>query len=496
MLGRSPLSAVLLFTVLLALSTRAQIPKPPVAEVKPVKHELHGHVRVDNYAWMRERDSSKVLDYLKAENAYTDAMMAGTKPLEEKLYREIIARIKQDDSTVPYQDNGYEYYARFEEGKQYPLHCRRLPQDGAAEQLMIDVNTLAEGHAFCSVAGVSVNLQNELAAFAVDTVGRRIYTLRIKNLSNGKLLNEEIPSMTGSFVWAEDGQTLFYTRQDPVTLRPFQVYRHTIGTSPDADVLVYEEKDETFSCTVSKSRSKKYLFISSDQTLSNEVRYLNAKNPTGSWTVFQPRRRKHEYSIDHIGNQFYIRTNDQAKNFRLMKVAEGATEQKNWQEVIAHRDDVLIEQFALFLDYLVVQERREGLSRARIIPWSGEPEHELDYGEPAYATFLAPTPESDTAVLRYMYTSLTTPWSTYDYDMKSRAKTLRKQAPVLGGFDRANYTTERLVATARDGTKVPISLVYRKGTQRDGRNPCLLYGYGSYGFRRRAIRRRLEHHAR
>jgi oligopeptidase B len=481
MTRRAIFSAALLVAVLSARPVIAQSLQPPAAEVKPVRFEEHGHVRVDNYLWLRERENSKVIDYLKAENAYTDAVMADTKPLEEKLYRETIARIKQDDSSVPFVDNGYEYYTRFEEGKQYPLYCRRLPQDGAAEAVMIDVNELAEGHSFCSVSGARVNRQNELAAFAIDTVGRRIYKLRFKNLSNGKLLDEEIPLMTGDFEWAEDGRTLFYTRQDPVTLRPFQVYRHTIGASPDADVLVYEETDETFSCSVSKSRSKKFLFIELDQTLSNEVRYLSAENPTGDWKVLQPRRRDHEYSVDHIGDHFYVRSNDQAKNFRLMKTAEGATEQTNWQEVVPHREHVLLEQFALFSKHLVVRERHDGLSHVRIIPWSGEPEHELDFGEPAYATFLTPTPEADTKVLRYMYTSLTTPFSTFDYDMQSRTKTLRKQEPVLGGFDRANYVTERLFATARDGTRVPVSLVYRRGTQRDGRNPCLLYGYGSYG---------------
>jgi oligopeptidase B len=382
MARRFLLSVVLLATALPGQFATAKKPRPPVAEIQPKRFEEHGHVRVDNYYWLRERDNSKVLDYLNAENAYTDAVMADTKPLEERLYRETIARIKQDDSSVPAIDNGYEYYTRFEEGQQYPLYCRRLPQEGAAEAVMIDVNALAEGHPFCSVTGVDVNRQNELAAFAIDTVGRRIYTLRIRDLSNGKLLGEEIPSMTGNFEWAEDGRTLFYTRHDPVTLRPFQVYRHTIGTSPDADVLVYEEKDDTFSCNISKSRSKKYLFIELDQTLSNEVRYLDAANPTGSWAIFLPRSRDHEYSVDHIGDHFYIRTNDQAKNFRLMKAAEGAKGLKDWHEVIAHRDDVFVEQFALFSNDLVVRERRDGLSHVRIIPWSGEPEHEIDFGEP------------------------------------------------------------------------------------------------------------------
>jgi oligopeptidase B len=481
MVRRSFLSGALLVVVVLAQSATAQIPKPPVADVKPVKHELHGHVRVDNYAWMRERDSSKVLDYLKAENAYTDAVMAGTKPLEEKLYQEIIARIKQDDSSVPAAENGYEYYSRFKEGQQYPQYFRRRLEENAKEELLLDVNKLAEGKTFCSVPGVNVNRQNDLAAFAIDTVGRMIYSVRFKHLDTGEMLNEEIRSITANLEWAEDGKTLFYTRQDPETLRPYQVYRHTIGTSPDKDVLVYEEKDDTFNCSVSKSRSKKYLLIRSDQTLTNEVRFLDAENPTGEWKVFQPRRRNHEYSVDHIGDRFYIRTNDGAKNFRLMKTPEDNTTQENWQEVVPHRPDVLLERFALFTDYLVVQERRSGLSHLRIVPWSGEPEHEVDFDEPAYFLFPTPTPEADTPVLRFVYTSLRTPISTFDYDMKSRTKTLRKQEPVLGGFDRANYVTERLFATARDGTKVPISLVYRRDIKRDGQNPCLLYGYGAYG---------------
>jgi oligopeptidase B len=320
-----------------------------------------------------------------------------------------------------------------------------------------------------------------MAAFAIDTVGRRFYTLRFKNLSSGKILDEEIPLMTADFVWAEDGKTILYTKQDPETLRSYQVYRHTVGTDPDTDVLVYEETDETFECSVSKSRSKKYLFIRSSQTLSEEVRFLDAGNPTGEPKIFEPRRRDHEYFIDHIGEHFYIRTNDEAKNFRLMKTAESATGEKNWQEVIPHREDVLLEGFTLFSDFLVVEERRGGLPRMRVIPWSGEAEHEVDFAEPAYLVAAAPTPEPGTPILRFVYTSLTTPWSTFDYDMKTRVKTLRKREPVVGGFDPAEYVTERLTARARDGTGVPISIVYRKGTRRDGRNPCLLYGYGSYG---------------
>jgi oligopeptidase B len=474
-------SVAILLAALSAHSLLAQPPRPPVAEIKPVDLKEHGKVRVDNYFWLRERDNPKVLDYLQAENAYTDAVMAESKPLEEKLYRETIARIKQDDSTVPYLDNGYEYWTKFSEGQEYPIYCRRLPQAGAEDEVMIDVNELAKGNTFCSVSGLEVNRQKSLAAFAIDTVGRNIYTLRIKDLASGKLLDDNVPAMAGNLVWAEDSKTVFYTRQDPETLRPYQIYRHVVGTDPAVDVLVYEEKDDTFNCYVSKSRSKKYIMIASEHTLSNEFRYLDATNPTGEFRVFEPRRRDHEYSVDHLGDHFYIRSNDKAKNFRLLKTAENATAQANWQDVIPHRDDVLLEDFSLFDDYLVVQERRSGLSRLRVIPLSNEPEHEIDLPEAAYRVVATPTPETDTTVLRYLYTSLTTPLSTFDYDMKSRTKTLRKREPVLGGFDPANYMTERLWATAQDKTRVPITVVYRKTIKRDGTNPCLLYGYGSYG---------------
>ncbi len=330
MAGRHLLTTVLLVTMLSIQSVNAQAPQPPEADVQKTELEAHGHTRIDNYFWLRDRSDEKVLEYLNAENEYLDAVMADTKPLEEKLYQEIIARIKQDDSSVPSTENGYEYYVRYEEGQQYRLYCRCRDHAGASEEVMLDGNLLAKGHTFCSIVGVKVNRSNKLAAFAIDTVGRRIYRLRIKDLADGKMLDEEIPAMSGNFVWAEDGQTLFYTRQDPETLRPYQVYRHTLGNDPDTDVLVYEEKDDTFYCGISKSRSKEYLLIRSSHTLSNEYRFLNAKNPLGKFQVFQPRRRDHEYSINHIGDHFYIRTNDKAKNFRLMKTAVGATTEENW----------------------------------------------------------------------------------------------------------------------------------------------------------------------
>jgi oligopeptidase B len=472
----------IIFIAALCAGATAQQPQPPIADKKPVELKKHGHVRVDEYFWLCERANPKVLAYLKAENEYTDAMMTPYKSLEEKLYRETIARIKQEDTTVPYLENGYEYQVRFEEGREYPLHCRRLRQAGATQEVILDVNDLAKGSTFCAVTGFSVNRQNDLAAFSMDTIGRNIFTLRIKDLAKGAMLPDEVPAMTGNFVWAEDGRTLFYTRQDPQTLRPYRIFRHVVGTDTAADVLVYEEKDDTFGCRVSKTRSKKFLLITCRQTVSTECRYLEAANPTGEFRVFAPRRRDHEYSVDHIGDHFYIRTNDKARNFRLMKTAENATTEEHWQVAVPHRDDVLLEDFTLFNDYLVVEERRGGLPHLRVIPWSSpDREHEIDLDEAAYAVGATPTPEADTAVLRYVYTSLTTPMSTFDYDMKTHTKTLRKRQPVLGGFDPANYVTERLWATARDKTRVPITVVYHQRVKRDGTNPCLLYGYGSYG---------------
>lgn len=476
------LRAIVVFVAMCAVPYAiAQVPQPPEADVRKTELTAHGHTRIDNYFWLRDRNDRNVLEYLRAENDYLDAVMADTKPLEAKLYQEIIARIKQDDSSVPFTENGQVYYTRYEEGQQYPYYCRRRDQAGSVEEVMLDVNQLAKGHTFCAVPGVKVNRSNNLAAFAVDTVGRRIYTLRVKDLASGEMLSDHILTVTDNFVWAEDGQTLFYTRQDPETLRPYQIYRHMLGSDAGTDALVYEEKDDTFRCSIRKSRSKKYLLIESTHTLSTEYRFLDANKPLGDFQVFEPRRRDHEYSVDHLGDDFYVRTNDQAKNFRLVKTKVATTTQENWQEVVPHRQDVLLERFSLFSQFLVLEERRRGLTHVRIIPWSGAEEHELDFGEPAYSVFAAPTPEPDTAVLRFGYTSLTTPWSVYDYDMNTRGRTLRKRQPVLGDFDPANYVTERLTVNARDGAEVPISVMYRKGISRSGKNPCLLYGYGSYG---------------
>ena len=454
---------------------------PPVAKIQPVELENHGKVRTDEYFWLRERENPEVIAYLEAENAYTDAVTSHTEELQEALFEEIKGRIKEDDSSVPYLKDGYWYYTRFEEGKSYPIYCRKEGSMEADEEIMLDVNQLAEGHEFFAVAGRRISTNNEIMAYAEDSQGRRIYTLKFKNLSTGELYEDVIPNVTGNMAWANDNKTLFYSRQDPTTLRWKKIYRHELGSDPEEDELVYSEDDDTFSTFVYKTKSKKYLIIGSNQTLSTEYRFLEANDPTGEFQVIQPRERDLEYSIDHYGDHFYMRTNLDAKNFRLMRTPVNNTEKAHWEEVIGHRDDVLLEGFEIFKDYLVVRERKNGLMELRIKPWSGSEEHYIDFGEPAYLAYFSMNPEFDTSMLRFGYTSMTTPTSTYDYDMASKERTLLKRQEVLGDFESENYVTERLYATARDGVNVPISLVYHKDTALDGSAPLLLYGYGSYG---------------
>jgi len=479
---RSILAFLLLPLLLAALSCSGPAMKsPPIAKVAPQKLEKHGDVRVDNYFWLRERENPEVRAYLEAENGYTQAEMEHTKGLRETLFNEFKSRIKQTDVSVPYKRDDYFYYSRTEEGKQYPIYCRKKGSLDAAEQVMLDVNQVAAGHKYCSALFPQVSSGQDLAAYGVDTVGRRFFTLYLKNLATGEVLKDVIPNVTASVAWANDNKTLFYAKQHPQTLRSYRIYRHVLGADPAKDELVYEENDETFSCFVFKTKSKKYLVIGSEQTLSAEYRYLDAGNPGGKFQVFLPREKNHEYSIDHFAGDFYIRTNLEAKNFRLMKTPVNNTARKNWKEVIPHRDDTLFEGFDLFRDYLVATERKEGLRRLRIMPWSGKAEHYIDFGEPAYTAFPGANFDFNTAVLRYNYTSMTTPMSVYDYDMTTRQKTLLKREEVLGGFDSANYQSERVLATAPDGVKVPISVVYRKGLQKNGSAPLWIYGYGSYG---------------
>ena len=463
------------------ISMNSSVPDPP--KVRAISHamEKHGHVRVDDYYWLKDRDHPEVVNYLKAENTYAQAVMAHTDSLQSKLFEEIKGRIQEIDLSVPFRIRDYWYFIRFHEGGEYPLYCRRADGAEAQEELMVDANELAKGHDYFSLGSWAISSGQDLLAFATDTQGRRIYTIQFKNVRTGMMLPDVIESVTGNMAWANDNCTLFYTRQDAHTLRAFQVYRHVLGTSPSTDTLVYEEQDETFSVFVTKSKSRKFLLIGSHQTISSEYRFLEADRPTHAFRVFQPRERGHEYDVDHLGDHFYIRTNAQAKNFCLMRTSAGETGQAFWEEVIPHRTDVLLEGFELFQDYLVVEERQQGLIHFRIREWRTGEEHALDFGEPTYLASPGDNFESQTSLFRFGYTSMTTPMTIYDYDMDTRETTLLKREPVLGGFQISHYQTDRIFATADDGTRIPISLVYRKGFQRNGTHPLLLYGYGSYG---------------
>ena len=454
---------------------------PPRAAMLPTTMEKHGHVRVDPYHWLRERENPDVLAYLREENAYARGVMAHRLTFEDNLFAEIKQRIRQDDSSVPVKYDDYYYYTRYEEGNEYPVCCRKWKTVEAREEVILDVNGLAEGHEFFAIGETDVSANHDLLAYSYDTQGRRLYTIRFKNVRTGALLEDRLEHVTGDMAWANDNRNIFYSKQDPDTLRPFQVFRHTLGCHPSSDVLVFEEEDETFSVTVFKTKSKQYILLASHQTVSSEYHYLAADQPDGKFSVIVPRRRFHEYEVEHYRDTFYIRTNWDAKNFRLMKAPVHQTDQSSWEEVLPHRDDVLLESFELFQDFLVAEERHQGLVRLRIIPWSGDGEHAVEMSEPTYLAALGDNPEHDTSMVRYVYTSMTTPHSVYDYDMKTRKKVLRKQEDVLGGFLASRYSTERTWATASDGKQIPISLVYRTNLRKPAGNPLLLYGYGSYG---------------
>lgn len=475
---------LLLFSSLVAcesLPRRAENVPPPVAEKHPEELTIHGHTRIDNYYWLNDRDNPEVVGYIEAENEFLIDMMAHTERLQERLYNEMRGRVREDDQSVPYRENGYYYYTRFEEGSEYPIYCRRKESMDAPEEIILNVNKKAEEYAFFNLTGVTMSPDHTTIAFAIDTVGRRLYTVYFKDLTTGELLDTKISDITPNLVWANDNKTVFYTRQHPQTLRSYQIYRYEIGHSPDRTQLVYEEQDETFRTWVSKTKSKEYIIITSGSTVSSEQRILPAGNPEESFRIIEPRQRDHEYWIDHAGDVFYIRTNLNAPNYKLMTTPVNRTARRHWEDFIIHREDVLLERVELFRDFIVVSERNEGLNHIRIIDRVSDEQHYLDFGEPAYVAFIAQNPEFDSETLRYGYSSLTTPFSTFDYNMKTGERELLKQTEVLGNFDLNNYVTERLYATADDGTRIPISIVYRKGLEKNGNNPLLVYGYGSYG---------------
>ena len=475
---------------------------PPDAAKKAHEMTIHGDTRVDDYYWMRLTDEQKsakekdshtqeVVDYIDAENDYTESRLKHTKKFQDKLFDEIVGRIKKDDESVPYLDNGYFYYTRYEKGKEYAIHCRKKGSLDSKEEILLDENVLAKGHDYFAVGGMDVSPDNQRMSYGVDLVSRRIYTIYFKNLVTGDVLKETIPNSTGSVAWANDNKTVFYTSKNEVTLLPEKIWRHKVGTDSAKDELVYEEKDESFYNGVYRSKSGEFIIIWNSSTLVNDYHILSANDPDGEFNNFSPRGTEHEYSIDHYQDKFYIITNWEAKNNRLMETSENATDMGNWKEVIAHRNDVHLLGMEIFKDHLVLNERKDGLRGLRVINQKNGQDEYINFGEQTYTARISVNEEFNTNILRYGYTSMVTPSSTYDYNMNTGEITLMKQQEVVGGYDQSLYRSERHYALARDGQPVPISLVYKKDLKNDPTfnnqgapdNPqnLLLYAYGSYG---------------
>ena len=465
---------------------------PPVAEKIPKMIITHGDTVVDNYFWMRLSDAQKnaekpdvetkrVLDYLNNENTYREKMMSHTDSFQNRLFEEIKGRIKQTDMSVPYKDNGYYYITRFEEGKEYPIHSRKKGSLEAQEEILLNVNKLAEGHQYYALGARTVSPDNKILAYSEDTVSRRQYTIRFKDLTTDKNLEDVIPVTSGGITWGNDNKTIFYSKID-AALRSYKIYRHTLGAPVKNDQLIWHEKDETFNTFIYKTKSKKYLIIGSAATLSNEYQILEADNPTGKFRMFQPRERELEYSIDHYGENWYIHTNkDNAQNFKIMVTPESATSKEHWKDLMPYDKNIFIEGIDLFKDHMVISERKGGITQLRIRPWNGKDEHYVQFGEESYTTGTGINPDFETDLLRLDYTSLTTPNTTYDYNVKTKKLEMLKQQEVVGSFKAADYMSERKMVKAKDGTMIPLTIVYKKGFKKDGTQPFLLYGYGSYG---------------
>ena len=468
---------------------------PPIAEKKPEELVIHNHTRIDNYFWMRLTDdqkdaevkdnqTKKVEAYLNEENNYFDEVTANTKDFQEELFQEMKGRIKEDDESVPYFKNQYFYITRYEKGKQYPIYSRKKGNLNTKEEILFNVNNEAEGYEYFQLGGLNISRDNKLAAFATDTVSRRQYTIQIKNIETGEIYPEKIENTTGGSVWSNDNKTLYYTKKDPITLRGEKIFKHVLGTNTSEDIEVFHEKDETFGTYVYKTKSEEYIVIGSYSTVSSEFRVLSANNPDGEFKLIQERERDLEYSLSHFGDHFYIQTNkDGAKNFKLMKTPIHKTTKENWVDVIPHREDTLLEDISIFRDYLVLEERTNGLNTIRIKRWDGKEDYYLPFDEETYSVSVYANPEFDTDIIRYSYNSFTTPNSVIDFNMKDHSKDIKKEQDVLGGkFDKNNYTSKRVWATARDGKKVAISLVYHKNTKLGKDTPLLQYAYGSYGY--------------
>jgi oligopeptidase B len=452
--------------------------EPPVTEKKPKVTEINGDKLVDNYFWLREKTNPAVIAHLEAENAYTDAVMKPTAALQEKLYNEILSHIKQTDNSVPYRWGDYFYYTRTVEGQQYPIFCRKFKSTDAPEQILLDLNEMAKGQKFMSVGSFAPSDDGNLLAFSTDNTGYRQYTLQVKNLKAGELMPEKIERVD-NVAWATDNKTLFYVTEDDVTKRNDKMFRHVLGS--DKYELLYNEKDELFDIGVGRSRDKAVILLGAYSKTSTEFQYISANDPNATWKVILPRQADHEYDVDHRGDLFYIRTNKGAKNFRVVTAPVSDPSEKNWKEFVAHRPAVKVDSVDLFADHAVLSEWENGLEQIEIVNFKNNQRHRIAFPEPVYSAGISSNREFNTTVVRYNYQSLSTPSSVFDYDMNSRKATLLKQTEVPGGFDKNNYKTERVFATASDGTKIPMSVVYRKTVKLDGSAPLLLYGYGSYG---------------
>ncbi len=468
-----------------ALTTGAMAqttPGAPIAPIKPKEFTNFGVTRTDNYYWLNQPTNPEVLSYLNAENAYYEKQMASAQATQQKLVTEIKGRIKQEDASVPYRDNGYYYYSRFDLGAEYPIYCRKKGSTIGTEEILLDANQLGAGRPYFQIGDWAVSDNNKLLAYSADTVSRRLYTLRFKDLTTGRTYPERIANTGGEVVWAADNKTVFYTKKDITTLLPYQVYRHTLGTDPKGDALVYEEKDNTFHVGVNRSKSKRYIGIVLESSLSSEYRYLDAGTPAEKFKVFLHREKDHLYQVENLGDRFYVRTNWLTPNYRLMVTPVANTAKATWQDALTRHADIFLDNFELFQDYLVLNERKGGLLQLRVVSWKDKQEHYLPFDEAAYTVTVGTNPELDTPLLRYNYTSLATPPSTYEYDMSTRTSKLLKEQTVLGGFNKSDYVTERVFVKSRDKVFIPMSIVYKKGTKLDGSAPLLQYAYGSYGY--------------
>ena len=458
-------------------------PIAPIAKKIAKKLVTHGDVRMDNYYWLNNREDEEVIQYLNKENDYYKALTAHTETFQKELFSEMKTRIKEDDSSVPYKQNGYWYVTRYETGKEYPIFARHKEELTAPEEIICNGNDMAVGYDYFKIGGISISPDNMLAVIGIDTVSRREYTLQIKNLKTGEIYKDKIENTTGGAVWANDNRTIFYTKKDSVTLRADKIYKHTFGNVSTEDTLVFHEQDDTFGTMVYKTKSKKYLAIISYSTLTTEIQILNADDPEGSFRIFTPRERGVEYSISHYKDSFYILTNkDKATNFKLMKVKEEATASENWVDFIPHREHVLLEDIDIFKDYYVLSERENGLNKIKIVRWDTTNSYYLPFDSETYTCYVGTNPDFDTAILRYGYNAMTTPSSVIDFNMDTKEKSIKKEQEVLGGtFKKENYTSQRVWATARDGVKIPMSIVYHKDTVIHKDTPLLQYAYGSYG---------------